>query len=199
MSRGLAHITTSSEPRLLLDITVTTEFEVIPALPEHEPILARILELYIYDFSDFLEVELHEDGRFEYPHLHLYWEENGRYPFLVKVNGRWAGFVFVRRGSQIHESVDVWDMAEFFIMRKYRRLGVGMRVAQEIWRRFPGKWEVRIMDLNERAKPFWSRAIGGFLGEPNRPTRLDKNGRVWLVHSFESRTDQTASAVTDDE
>ena len=27
----------------------------------------------------------------------------------------------------------MWDMAEFFVMRRWRRSGVGSRAAQEVW------------------------------------------------------------------
>jgi predicted acetyltransferase len=115
------------------------EIEIVPALPAQEPILANLLELYRYDFSEFIDLKLGADGRFGYKHLPLYWQESDRHPFLVMANGYIAGFVFVRKGSEISHDPDVWDIAEFFIMRGFRRLGIGMRVAQEIWRKFPGK------------------------------------------------------------
>src|SRR5215212_6517250 len=117
--------------------------EIISALPEQEPILANLLELYAYDFSAFMELQLGADGRFGYKRLPLYWKESDRYPFLIMIDGHWAGFALVRRGSEISDDKDVWDVAEFFVIRGYRRRGVGTKVAHEIWKKFPGKWEVR--------------------------------------------------------
>ena len=102
-------------------------------------------------------------------------------------NGHFAGFVFVRGGSEITDDSGVWDMAEFFIVRGFRRLGVGMKVAQEIWKKFPGKWKVRVIDRNQKAKDFWGRAINEFLGKTIEPVRLDKDGEGWHVFSFESK------------
>jgi len=100
--------------------------EVTPALPEQQSILANLLELYVYDFSEFLELHLGADGRFGYEQLPLYWKETNRYPFLVKVNGYLAGFVFVHKGSQISGDENVWDMAQFFIYSyKWRPLPLG--------------------------------------------------------------------------
>jgi predicted acetyltransferase len=163
------------------------DVEILPALPEQEPILANMLELYAHDFSEFIDLKLGADGRFGYKQLSLYWKESNRYPFLIMANGHFAGFVFVRRGSDISNDADVWDIAEFFIVRGFRRLGIGMKVAQEIWKKFPGKWEVRVIDRNQKARNFWARAINEFLGKTIEPIPLDKNGEDWHVFSFESK------------
>ena len=155
--------------------------EVIPAAPEQEPILANLFELYAHDFSEFAAVELGVDGRFGYARLPLYWTEPDRHPLLVRVDGKWAGFVLVKREG------NVWDVAEFFIARGYRRRGVGMNVAHEVWRRFPGRWEVRVMEANLTAREFWERAITSFMGEANVSVRVVKDGKSWQLFSFESR------------
>jgi len=160
--------------------------EVIPALPEQAPILANLLELYIHDFSEFLDLELGADGRFGYKQLLLYWQEPGRHPFFIQVNGHLAGLVFLRKGSQLSGDEDVWDVTEFFIVRRYRRRGVGMKAAHEVWKMFPGKWEVRVIDRNQKAKVFWAHAIGEFLDKAVHPFPFKKNNEDWNVFSFES-------------
>jgi predicted acetyltransferase len=161
--------------------------EIIPASPEQEPIVAHLLELYAHDFSEFIDLELGADGRFGYEQLPLYWKESHRYPFLVTVNGHLAGFVFVRKGSQISGDKNVWDMAEFFVVRGHRRHGIGTKVAHHVWRKFPGKWEVRVIDRNQKAKEFWGEAIGKFIGNTVHPASYEKDGEGWHVFSFESQ------------
>src|SRR5258707_5040919 len=99
--------------------------EVIPAAAEQEPILANLLQLYAHDFSEFLDVPLRADGRFGgYKNLSLYWREPDRHPFLVWVDGKLAGFVLVKRWSEVSGDKNAWDMAEFFVIRAYRRRGI---------------------------------------------------------------------------
>jgi predicted acetyltransferase len=160
--------------------------EIIPASPEQEPVLANLLELYAHDFSEFVDLQLGADGRFGYERLPLYWKESNRHPFLINADGRLVGFVFVRQGSEISDDANVWDVAEFFIVRGFRRLGLGTRAAQEIWKRFPGSWEVRVLERNQQAKSFWARAVEEFLGEAIEPIRLARGGEVWHVFSFKS-------------
>src|SRR5271170_6730931 len=109
--------------------------ELLEATSEHEPILANLLELYMHDFSEFLDLDIGEDGRFGYPSLPLYWSESGRHPFLIRADGKPAGFALVKNVPGVSGSGAVWDMAEFFVLRGYRRRGVGKLAAHELWRR----------------------------------------------------------------
>src|SRR5215467_3122946 len=111
--------------------TESLSFSVLPALPEQEAIVANMLELYIHDFSEFVDVKLGADGRFGYPQLHSFFTEAGRHPLIIRADDDLAGFAFVSRGSRIANDPKVWDMAEFFIARGFRRIGLGTRVAHE--------------------------------------------------------------------
>ena len=111
--------------------------EVVLAAREQEPVLANLLELYAHDFSELRDLDIDEDGRFGYGALPLYWTDPGRFPFLVRVGGRLAGLVLVRRGAGVSGEEAVWDMAEFLwfvdtgdagLGRKWRmRCGGGFR------------------------------------------------------------------------
>ena len=161
--------------------------EIIPATAEQAQILANLLELYAHDFSEFLLLDLESDGRFNsFPNLALYWSEPEHYPFLVRVGGNLAGLVLVKLGSELSGRQEVWDMAEFFVVRAHRRRGIGTQIAQEVWARFRGPWEVRVMGANVRACRFWERAIPQFTGQAIHPTRVEKDGRAWTLFSFES-------------
>jgi predicted acetyltransferase len=138
--------------------------EVIPAAAEQESVLANLLELYAHDFSEFHNLEIGEDGRFGYKSLPLYWSDSDRYPFLVKVDGNLAGLILVMRGPAVVGNHVVWDMAEFFVLRGYRRRGIGTQMAHEIWRRLLGAWEVRVMQSNVAANHFWAHAVSTFAG-----------------------------------
>ncbi len=148
---------------------------------EQQPLLANLLELYAHDFSEFHDLNIGGDGKFGYPSLPLYWAEPDRHPFLIKMEGRPAGLALIRKESS------AWDMAEFFILRGYRRRGIGTWMAQELWRRFPGLWEVRVMEANVSAQRFWVQAISTFTCEVVRAVSVENAGIRWLVFSFESK------------
>ena len=161
--------------------------EVIPAVADQEPILANLLELYAHDFSEFHDIELSAEGKFGYKDLSFYWRESDRHPFLLKVDSKLAGFALVKRGQDFWGDETVWDMAEFFVVRRYRRRGIGMVAAHELWRRFPGMWQVRVMESNHAAHQFWQRAIAAFTGQRVHSSCIEKAGGSWRVFTFESR------------
>ena len=166
------------------DAATPAHIELIPATPEQKPILANLLELYAHDFSEFHNMALQEDGRFGYTDLPLYWRETSRHPFLVRVDGNWAGFVLVKK-SEVAKKETVWDVAEFFVARGYRQRGIGTAVAHQVWKLFPGPWQVRVMDSNPAAK-FWDRTVQRFIGRAVKAGSVDVDGVHWKVFSFES-------------
>jgi predicted acetyltransferase len=98
------------------------------------------------------QAEIAQKAVVGYDNLDAYWTDPDRVPFLFRVGGRWAGFALVCT-SVPH------DIAEFFVMRKYRRNEVGLAAARELFTRYPGEWQVRQVRANVEATAFWRRAI----------------------------------------
>jgi predicted acetyltransferase len=152
------------------------------------PLLGNLLELYIHDLSEaFPVIELGADGRFGYEKLPLYWTEpKRRFPFLIRLGARVAGFVLVTLGSPGSDDPDVHDVAEFFVLRRHRRSGVARRAAFSVWDRFPGRWIVRVSEGNIDALPFWTRVIAEYTRGAATESRRSGSPNVWRVFSFES-------------
>ncbi|MGA7241801.1 MAG: GNAT family N-acetyltransferase [Terracidiphilus sp.] len=150
------------------------------------PVIANLLELYAHDFSEFHSVELGPDGRFGYPDLPLYWSEPERHPFLIRVDGKLAGFALIREILPVSGTNSIWDMAEFFVLRAYRTSGVGTNAAKAVWRQFPGNWQVRVMRSNRVGLGFWLHAIDEFAGGKASSSKDEKAGEIWDIFSFTS-------------
>jgi predicted acetyltransferase len=125
---------------------------IAPATSDEQTSLRQLLELYQYDFSEFNRADVGGDGRYGWRNLDALWTAPERHPFLFRVDGHLAGFAIVRTG-------DPTDMAEFFVMRKYRRSGIGIDAARAVFSAFPGAWQTRQQFANTAATAFWRRAI----------------------------------------
>ena len=156
--------------------------EIAVAERGERPVLANLMQLYIHDFSEFWrdrpDGELEADGRFaDYPFLDAYWDEADRTPLLLRVDGRLAGFVLINGISHSGLPVDR-NVAEFFVVRKHRRGGVGAAAARAIFSLYPGQWEAAVARRNLAALPFWRKAAGGhpFVAGLEE---LDRAGPAW--------------------
>jgi len=153
---------------------------------EEKSILRNLLELYEYDSSEFEPRDLDVHGLFGYRWLDHYWTEAGRFPFIVRVEGQLAGLVLVRTLDET-ENDNTYSMAEFFILRKYRRQGVGQFVAQRIFDLFPGQWNVAQVENNHAAQRFWRKIISEYT--QGNFHEIGSNNEEWKgpIQTFHSR------------
>lgn len=122
--------------------------------------MGQLMQLYLYDFTEFSGDDIADDGFYFYPYLDRYWEEPGRYPYLIQVDEKVAGFVLIRTTQEA--GVDVHHIAEFFVLKKYRRQRIGWSAAREAFDLFPGNWRVFEIPENFPAQSFWRRTINEY-------------------------------------
>jgi predicted acetyltransferase len=172
---------------------VTVTLAPIPA--GDVPALRDMWELYVQDFIDFVPRRPGPDGRLESdegfarmvaPPLELLW---------IRIDGRVAGFVFIRPHSHIDGDLSVSDVAQFFVLASYRRAGVGRAAAARVFTRRPGRWEVREMAEHLTAQRFWRRAISEYTGGHYSERQFEKAGALWVVQSFTAEASRSSNGL----
>jgi predicted acetyltransferase len=149
--------------------------------------LANLLELYVHDLSEAVPLEVGPDGRFGYPNLPRYFNEpNTRFAWLIRTGPAIAGFVFVALGSPASPDPEVLDVAEFFVLRRYRRSGVGREAIRRIWDQLPGRWTVRVLHTNQRGLAFWPGVVAEYTHGQFSEAQLQVGDRVFLVLHFQT-------------
>jgi predicted acetyltransferase len=164
--------------------------DVAPARPEEKPVIENLMQLYTHDFSEHWSGgpngELGDDGRFApYPHLDAYWREPARVPLLLRAQGHPVGFALLNGHAHSGLPADR-NMAEFFIVRKHRRGGMGTAAAHAVFSRYPGTWEAAVARRNVAALAFWRKAVAshplvGHIEEHDISTK-EWNGPVIRFH-----------------
>jgi predicted acetyltransferase len=128
-----------------------------PVEVAEKPILWRLLQLYIYDFTEFEDMPMDEHGEYKYRYFEEYWAPaagESRFPYFIRADGALAGFAMVRFVNGKHV------MAEFFVMRRFRRGGVGRDAVKRVFEAHGGDWIVHEHPANLVAQEFWPRIIG---------------------------------------
>ena len=126
-----------------------------------KPVLQRLLELYQYELSDVWPQTLNIHGEYGFA-VDRYLRNPRLAAFLFLVDGAYAGFGLVDPDVSLPEN-ELW-MGQFFVMKRYRRLGVGRQAARHIFDALRGRWEVGQMPLNHAATAFWRRVIADYTG-----------------------------------
>jgi predicted acetyltransferase len=164
-----------------------------PASSEERALLENLTQFYYYDFSEVLEMHVDEDGRYGNVDLSPYWVDEWRHPFLLRVDKRVAGFALISARSKITGKGGVFDMTEFFVLRRFRRHGMGRAAAFAAFDHFAGPWEVRQREENPNATAFWRRAINEYAGGDYEETRWSRPEWSEIVQTF-----STASRTSGD-
>ena len=163
-----------------------------PARPDERLPLYRMLELYQHDLSAVWDQDLDSHGEYGYA-LDKYGGRPGHHAFVFQVAGQYAGFALVdagqapltRHGRGPDLACCYW-MAQFFVLRKYRRRGVGSAAARHVFETLPGPWQVGQMPLNTPAQAFWRRVISDFTGTGFVELRIDSGAWQGVLQSFDS-------------
>ncbi|MBT4497034.1 MAG: GNAT family N-acetyltransferase [Gemmatimonadetes bacterium] len=121
------------------------------------PFIKNLVPYYIYDMSEYMDWDCNPEGRYDgCDELPEYWEKSEHHPYLIRMDGKTAGFAMIRPYPMEPERIEV---GEFFILRKYKRRGIGKRNAFQLFNTYSGKWLVRVLDQNTGARLFWDRII----------------------------------------
>lgn len=140
-------------------------------LKEEENILHNLMQFYIYEFSQFLPViTLEGDGSYKKFDLTSYWNSPNHHPFFIKHKDEFIGFALVKSATDSEPN----SMEEFFVIRKYSGKGFGKIAATDIFKQFPGKWQVTQIEKNYPAQAFWRSTVSKFTSG-NYSERYDEN------------------------
>lgn len=156
------------------------------ATPQHNPTLARLLQLLFYDLSvlDGHDVDLY--GRFRVPALDPFLAQPQHAAFLVTVEQHLAGFALIGAHSMLQPDFGGRSVEALFVLRKYRRQGVGRAVATQLFDTFPGAWETALFATNIPALAFWRSVLTQYTGGRYTERWLQTEEWRGLVQSFSS-------------
>ncbi len=131
----------------------------LKAADSHEYV-SNLFQYYIYDLSECMGWPPNDDGCFfvddSVTGLSDYWNRPDHFPYLIFVDGEVAGFSLVRKYPG---NVDEFDMGQFFVLRKYKRKGIGQKAFELTVRKHQGKWLTRVLPDNTQAKKFWEKTV----------------------------------------
>ena len=149
--------------------------------PDSGLVLRNLFQFYVHDMTEWFDIDTTADGSYSYDTSAIW--KNGGDAYLAKVGESIAGFALV--GSAVGDS-GAQDVHEFFVLRKFRRSGIGRKMARLVWDQHPGEWLVRVLELNAPAVLFWRAAIESQVGVSYQEELRIVDGRPWRFFRFVS-------------
>ena len=150
--------------------------------PESDVLLRNLFEHYCHDMSEWFDVDTLADGSYSYDTA-AFWA-GAHEVYLARVGASIAGFAVIGSAADWLGNVAARDVHEFFVLRKFRRSGVGKQMAALLWNEHPGEWLVRVLEANAPAVFFWRTAISGYRASSYQEERRVIDGRSWIFFRF---------------
>jgi predicted acetyltransferase len=117
-----------------------------------KPNVREMLSVYLRELGQYGDVD------YEYRFLDSYWIDPDRWPYIILVGERTAGFALINTWSPSGKGTD-FAVAEFYVLPEFRGSGVGRQAFSSLLSDRPGMWEFSVMSKNEAGKAFWERAL----------------------------------------
>jgi len=106
---------------------------------------------------------LGEVGHREPDQLARWFADSTSVPLIILKSSEPVGFAMISRPPKRAGRPPLdYHMAEFFIARSQRRLGIGETAVQLILSRFSGRWEITEYLRNTGAVNFWRRVVAQY-------------------------------------
>ena len=149
------------------------------------PALQQMLELYQYELSDIWHQETDAECRYGY-NLARHREGLRFHAYMALQSGAYVGFALVAPAS-VTQSSGCW-MEQFFVLKAYRRSGVGDALARFVFASHPGPWEVGQMFANVGAQHFWRKVTAQVAEGAVNEVRLTEGWWQGVVQQFNVAT-----------
>lgn len=134
--------------------------ELLATTADQAPLIRNLYQFYAYESSDWEQEDVEVDGRFYIhdAHLQRYWQAAGWGAYLVLADNFIAGFVLVERSEL--PGIEAFELADLFILKKYRRQGIGRAVALQLLSG-EGDWLLRCYAQDAPAVAFCNAVLAG--------------------------------------
>lgn len=134
---------------------------------DERQILWNLLQFMIFETSSYSNNDINPDGTFSYKYFDKYFSDNSRAAFLIRgEQNELLGFVMVNQYLQRVKNGHA--IAEFMILPRFRRRGIGRTAAKQCFSLFLGNWEIQPAPGSESAYKFWKNVIDDYTNKNNQ-------------------------------
>ena len=123
--------------------------------------LLPIFREYLEYMSQFFEIT-HYDSWCEgaLKNLHRYPMKENHHAYILTESGAIVGFALVNQHLRFNPHG--FAVAEFYIQKDHEKKGYGRKLAEHVFEKFKGNWEVAVSLKNRSALMFWEQVVSSY-------------------------------------
>ena len=133
-----------------------------PVTIENKDTLFRLLQYSLFEESETDQNDMNENAIFEYRWFENYFTDKDRFAFFAKERNTNKILGFVMINSYVQNISFGHSIAEFLVIPKYRRNGIGTKIAEMCFEMFQGYWEVKPSFGSKKAYSFCEKVISNY-------------------------------------
>ncbi|USB33391.1 GNAT family N-acetyltransferase [Paenibacillus sp. YPG26] len=139
-------------------------------------ILKHLIALFLHDLSEFNPgQELNQkNGLFEFDEFEWFFEKDGLTPYFIIYDNHIVGFILIQSDPFINPELYDYLVNSFFILKKYRKRGIGKQAAHQLFQRLPGRYVIGQLSNNDPAIAFWKSVYHHYGVEYEEKEELDE-------------------------
>lgn len=151
---------------------------------QDKEVLENIYQFYLYDMSVYNNEDIDSMGLYDVEFLNLFFKEEGLTAFFIKIDKKIGGVILLQSDKWAPSSGEDYYISEFFVLKKYRRNGVGKKALKELFSLYPGKYVLGQLPNNNPAIDFWKSVYFEYQIKYKESYEDTKEGRL-LCQRFE--------------
>ena len=151
---------------LSVDLARTTDLRLV----------RNLLNLYVYDMSQWFKFDPDDEGFYNYEIPDF--DAPDHFVYIANYADSPAGLALLRKEQ------NQYDMKEFFVLRRYRGTSTASDFLEDLLKRHPGNWQVRVFADNKPAVPFWQKAITNLTHDKFTKTNPEIEDKHWVHYHF---------------
>lgn len=126
---------------------------------------------------------MNKDGLFQKAPVADYLSKKEYKSYFIKSSGLLLGFVIVKiRNNEPNHFI--FEMEQFFILKKYSGNGIGKQAATNVFDRYKGEWKVTQVEQNYVAQAFWRKVIKDYTNNTYTETYDDRRRSVQMFNNI---------------
>ncbi|MCP3944230.1 MAG: GNAT family N-acetyltransferase [Desulfobacteraceae bacterium] len=151
--------------------------EILPIFKEYLGYMSQFYK--IYDLPAWCEGAL--------KNLEQYSRADDSFIYILKKSDSIIGFALINKHLRFNH--DGFAIAEFYIQKDHGRTGCGRLLAEYVFSRFPGNWEVAVTLKNRSALSFWKQVVSVYTSDIFiKKKKASFDGYAFLFNNRHGRT-----------